>query len=88
VTLLIALLRKLKTIILRVDLIVFAKALNVVFSASCSCQAFLALTLLNIRAKTLLRSFLALVIRLLPSGWLLINLTTFAAVLALSFVLL
>jgi hypothetical protein len=66
VTLLIASLRKLKTITLKVDLVVFAKALNVAFSAPCFCQAFLALTLLNIRAKAPLRSFLALVIRLLP----------------------
>jgi hypothetical protein len=68
VTLLIAFLRKLKTITLKVDLVVFTKALNVAFNAPCSCQAFLALTLLNIRAKALLRSFLALVIRSLPSG--------------------
>jgi hypothetical protein len=66
ITLLIALLRKPKTITLKVNLVVFAKALNVAFNASCSCQAFLALTLLNIRAKALLRSFLALVIRSLP----------------------
>jgi hypothetical protein len=66
VTLLIAFFGKLKTITLRVNSVVFAKALNVVFNAPCFCQAFLALTLLNIRAKTLLRSFLALVIRLLP----------------------
>jgi hypothetical protein len=59
----------------------------VAFSALYFCQAFLALTLLNIRAKTLLKSFLALVIRLSPSGWPLINLITSAAVLALSFVL-
>jgi hypothetical protein len=88
VTLLIALLRKPKTITLKVDLIVFAEALNAAFSAFCSCQAFLALTLLNMRAKALLRSFLALVTRSLPSSWPLINLTTFAAVLALLFVLL
>jgi hypothetical protein len=62
--------------------------LNVASNAPCSCQAFLALTLLNVRAKALLRSFLALVIRLLPLSWPLINLTTFAAVLALSSVLL
>jgi hypothetical protein len=86
--LLIAFLGKPKTITLRVDLIVFAKALNVAFSVPCFCQAFLALTLLNIRAKALLRSFLALVIRSLPPGWPLINLTTSAAVLALPFVLL
>jgi hypothetical protein len=73
---------------LKINLVVFAKALNVVFSASCFYQAFLALTLLNIRAKALLRSFLALVIRSLSSGWPLINLTTFAVVLALPFVLL
>jgi hypothetical protein len=66
VTLLIAPFGKPKTITLKVDSVVFAKALNVAFSASCSCQAFLALTLLNVRAKALLRSFLALVIRLLP----------------------
>jgi hypothetical protein len=57
VTPLIALLKKPKTIMSRVDLVVFAKALNV---------AFLALTLLKVRAKALLKSFLALVIRLLP----------------------
>jgi hypothetical protein len=68
VTLLIAPLKKLKTITLKIDLVVFAKALNVAFNASCSCQAFLALTLLNVRAKTPLRSFLALVIRSLPPG--------------------
>jgi hypothetical protein len=50
---------------LRVDLVVFAKALNVAFNASCFCQAFLALTLLNVKAKAPLRSFLALMIRLL-----------------------
>jgi hypothetical protein len=88
VTLLIVLLRKLKTITLRVDLVVFTEALNIASSASCFCQAFLALTLLNVRAKTPLKSFLALVIRLLPPGWPLINLTTFAAVLALPSVLL
>jgi hypothetical protein len=38
----------------------------VAFSALCFCQAFLALTLLNVRVKTLLKSFLALVIKLLP----------------------
>jgi hypothetical protein len=68
VTLLIASLKKLKTITLKIDLVVFAKALNVAFSAPCSCQAFLALTLLNIKAKALLKSFLAFVIRLLPFG--------------------
>jgi hypothetical protein len=66
VTLLIALLRKPKTITLRVDSVVFAEALNVASSAPCFCQAFLALTLLNVRAKASLRSFLAPVIRLLP----------------------
>jgi hypothetical protein len=71
----------------KVDLVVFAKALNVASSASCFCQAFLALTLLNIRAKAPLKSFLALVIRSLLLGWPLINLTTFATVLALPFVL-
>ena len=44
--------------------------------------------LLKVRAKALLRSFLMPVIRLLPLGWLLINLTTLAAVLALPSVLL
>jgi hypothetical protein len=72
---------------LRVNLIVFAKALNVASSAFCFCQAFLALTLLNVRAKAPLRSFLVLVIRLLPFSWPLINLT-FAVVLALFSVLL
>jgi hypothetical protein len=72
----------------KVDLVVFAKTLNVVFNAFCSCQAFLALTLLNIRTKAPLRSFLAPVIRSLPPGWPLIDLTTFAAVLALFSVLL
>jgi hypothetical protein len=67
-TSLIAPLGKPKTITLKVDLVVFAEASNVAFSASCSCQAFLALTLLNVKAKALLRSFLALVIRSLPSG--------------------
>jgi hypothetical protein len=66
VTLLIAFLGKPKTITLRIDSVVFAKALNVTFNALCSCQAFLALTLLNVRAKAPLRSFLALVIRSLP----------------------
>jgi hypothetical protein len=68
VTSLIASLKKPKTITLKVNLVVFAKALNVAFNASCSCQAFLALTLLNIRAKASLRSFLALVIKSLPFG--------------------
>jgi hypothetical protein len=68
VTLLIASLEKPKTITLKINLVVFTKALNVAFSASCSCQAFLALTLLNIRAKAPLKSFLAFIIRLLPSG--------------------
>jgi hypothetical protein len=86
--LLIASLKKLKTIMLRVDLIVFIKALNMAFSVSCSCQAFLALTLLNIRAKASLKSFLALIIKLLSLSWPLINLITSAVILALSFVLL
>jgi hypothetical protein len=73
---------------LRVNSVVFAKALNVASNVSCFCQAFLVLTLLNIRAKTPLKSFLAPVIRLLSLSWPLINLTTFAAVLALPFVLL
>jgi hypothetical protein len=73
---------------LKVDSVVFTKALNIAFSASYSCQAFLALTLLNVRAKALLKSFLALVIKLLSLSWPLINLTTSAAVLALPFVLL
>jgi hypothetical protein len=68
VTLLIAPFKKPKTITLRVDSVVFAKALNIASSAPCSYQAFLALTLLNVKAKALLRSFLALVIRLLSSG--------------------
>jgi hypothetical protein len=68
VTLLIAPFKKPKTITLRVDSVVFAKALNIASSASCSYQAFLALTLLNVKAKALLRSFLALVIRLLSPG--------------------
>jgi hypothetical protein len=68
VTSLIASFKKPKTIILKVDFIVFAKASNVVFSAFCSCQAFLALTLLNIKAKAPLKSFLALIIRLSPSS--------------------
>jgi hypothetical protein len=67
VTLLIASLGKPKTITSKVDSVIFAKALNVASSASCSCQAFLALTLLNVRAKAPLGSFLALVIRLLSS---------------------
>jgi hypothetical protein len=61
VTLLIASLKKPKTITLKINLVVFAKALNVVSSALCFCQAFLALTLLNIKAKASLRSFLAFV---------------------------
>jgi hypothetical protein len=65
VTLLIASLGKPKTIMLKVNLIVFAKALNVASNIPCFYQAFLALTLLNIKAKAPLRSFLALVIRLL-----------------------
>jgi hypothetical protein len=68
VTPLIAPFRKPKTITSRVDFIVFAEASNVASSAPCSCQAFLALTLLNVRAKAPLRSFLALVIRSLPPG--------------------
>jgi hypothetical protein len=68
VTLLIAPFEKPKTIMLKVNFIVFAKALNVAFSALCFCQAFLALTLLNVRAKAPLRSFLALMIRSLPPG--------------------
>jgi hypothetical protein len=65
VTLLIAFLKKPKIITLKINLIVFAKALNIAFNAPYFCQAFLALTLLNIKAKAPLRSFLALVIRLL-----------------------
>jgi hypothetical protein len=68
VTPLIAPFKKPKTITSKIDSVVFAKALNVAFSAPCSCQAFLALTLLNVRAKAPLRSFLAPVIRLLPLG--------------------
>jgi hypothetical protein len=66
ITLLIALLEKLKTITLRMNSVVFAEAPNVASSAPCFCQAFLALTLLNVKAKAPLRSFLALVIRSLP----------------------
>jgi hypothetical protein len=66
--LLITLLKKLKIIMLRINLIVFAKALNIVFSALCFYQAFLALMFLNIKAKTLLKSFLAFVIKLLFSS--------------------
>jgi hypothetical protein len=51
---------------LKINLIVFAEALNVAFNAPCFCQAFLALTLLNIRAKALFKSFLAFVTKLLP----------------------
>jgi hypothetical protein len=68
VTLLIAPFGKPKTIMLRVNFIVLTKALNVASSAPCSYQAFLALMLLNVKAKTPLKSFLASVIRLLPSG--------------------
>jgi hypothetical protein len=68
ITPLIASLGKLKTIMLKVDLVVFAKALNVAFSVPCFCQAFLALTLLNIRAKASLKSFLAFMIKSLPFG--------------------
>jgi hypothetical protein len=63
ITPLITPLRKPKTITLKMNLVVFAKAPNVASNASCSCQAFLALTLLNVKAKAPLRSFLALVIR-------------------------
>jgi hypothetical protein len=72
---------------LKINLVIFTKALNMVFNVLCSCQVFLALTLLNIRAKTLLKSFLAFIIKLLLFSWPLINLTTFAVVLALSFAL-
>jgi hypothetical protein len=68
VTLLIASLKKPKTITLKVNLVIFAKALNIAFNAPCFYQAFLALTLLNVRAKASLKSFLASVIRSLPSG--------------------
>jgi hypothetical protein len=68
VTLLIASLRKLKMITLKVNSVVFAKALNVASNAPCFCQAFLALTLLNVKAKAPLKSFLALVIKSLPPG--------------------
>jgi hypothetical protein len=68
VTPLIAPFEKPKTITLRVDSVVFAEAPNVASNAPCSCQAFLASTLLNVRAKALLRSFLASVIRSLPPG--------------------
>jgi hypothetical protein len=44
--------------------------------------------LLNIKAKAPLKSFLALMIKSLLSGWPLINLITSAAVLALPFILL
>jgi hypothetical protein len=88
ITLLIAFLKKPKIITLKINLIIFTKALNVAFSASCFCQVFLALTLLNVKAKALLKSFLAFVIRLLSFSWPLISLITFAAVLALSFILL
>jgi hypothetical protein len=44
--------------------------------------------LLNIKTKALFKSFLAFVIKLSLFGWPLINLTTFAVILALSFVLL
>jgi hypothetical protein len=63
--LLIAPLKKPKTITLKINLIVFTKALNIAFNAPCFCQAFLALTLLNIKVKALFKSFLAFVIKLL-----------------------
>jgi hypothetical protein len=72
---------------LKIDLIVFTKALKVAFNALCSYQTFLALTLLNIKAKAPLRSFLALVIKSLSFNQPLINLTTSATVLALPFIL-
>ena len=68
VTPLIAPFGKPKTITSRVNSVVFAEAPNVASSAPCSCQAFLALTLLNVRAKAPLRSFLAPVIRSFPPG--------------------
>jgi hypothetical protein len=68
VTLLIASFEKPKTITSKVDFIVFTKALNIAFSAFCSYLAFLALTLLNIRTKAPLKSFLAPVIKSLPSS--------------------
>jgi hypothetical protein len=86
--LLIASFKKPKIIILKINFIVFIEALNIAFNAFCFCQAFLVLTLLNIKAKTLLKSFLALLIKLLLFSWPLINLITFAVVLALSFILL
>jgi hypothetical protein len=48
---------------LKINLVVFTKALNVTFSALCFYQAFLALTLLNIKAKALFKSFLAFIIK-------------------------
>src|SRR5256886_16672214 len=74
---------KLKTIISSIVSLVTTKALNVATSFPCSYQALLASMLLKVRAKALLGSFLTPVIRLLPLGWLLIVLTTLAAVLAL-----
>jgi hypothetical protein len=63
VTLLIASFKKLKPITLKINFIVFIKALNVTSNAFYSCQTFLALTLLNVKAKALLKSFLAFVIK-------------------------
>ena len=72
VILLIASFEKLKTIISRIVSVAFAVAPNVMLKEPCSCYVLLAFTLLNVSANASLRSFLALAIRLLPSGWLLI----------------
>jgi hypothetical protein len=88
ITPLIAPFGKPKTITSRVDSVVFVEAPNMASSTPCSYQAFLASTLLNVRAKAPLGSFLALVIRSSLLGWPLIDLTTSAAVLALPSILL
>ena len=66
IILLIAPFRKLKTIILRVVSVALAVAPNVVVREPYSYHALLASVLLNVSVNTLLGSFLALTIRLLP----------------------
>jgi hypothetical protein len=66
IILLIAPFRKLKAIMSRVVFLALAMAPNIASKAPCPCYALIASVLLNVKAKALLKSFLALAIRSSP----------------------
>ena len=66
--LLIVFFKKPKTIILKIVSVALAIILNIILKEPCFYYVLLAFMLLNISANTLLRSFLAFIIRLLPPG--------------------